>query len=440
MNRESFPIPDPSSATTYLDESIPLGQRLLRAGLITHAQLAQALREQRQTSMRFGEVCLEHHWLTPQDFYQFTSAYSLGLGEILVARGLIGFDQLRITLAQQQRFARRIGEVLMWKGWITKEQLTDVLQEQRHIRKRSSLNAWQALQGVFLDQPQLLEPIDDDEWVEGTPNQATQNRPKSEMNLKIDPQPTASLPTSVNRDLESTTLGIPAHLRFSVEPPQISKTLPSSEGTVPPQYEHKIASLELQLELQQKEWDRQADEMNQQILIFQTQYQQRIGLLEGELRRSRQKLAEFGIDESEPSPYQAEIDALKAKLKVQQTEHRQLQQALADQYQAQIDNFETQLEQQRHRLTQTAETNSHYQQHLTRLQADLSESRSKHQAELEALAQDYLQQIDVLEDQLEGYQSLQQAFDQLQSKYDQLVIELTQAKTDVESLRDQLYS
>ncbi|NJO85635.1 MAG: hypothetical protein HC818_02295 [Synechococcaceae cyanobacterium RM1_1_27] len=115
--------------------NLPLGQRLLRAGLLTRPQLAQALREQQQNHLRLGEICLEHGWIEPEDLYKFTASHELCLGEVLVAMGSLQPNQLRVALAQQRRFGRRLGEILAWKGWVGTDVLNQALEIQAQLKQ-----------------------------------------------------------------------------------------------------------------------------------------------------------------------------------------------------------------------------------------------------------------------------------------------------------------
>ncbi len=315
MSQPFFP---PSQNAPESSVRLPLGQKLLRAGLITQAQLAQGLREQHESRLKFGEVCLGHQWLSAEEVYQFTPAYSLAVGEILVTQGYIHFDQLRIALAQQHRYGRKLGEILIWKGWIRPQELETVLEQQQVIRQRRSQNAWQALQGVFLDQPHWLD----------TPDQKGPNDldPYAQDEGTLQDE-TSSLPSDIpgsdpfGGDVWAefvTPDGARPHRSpgsFQASDPEsvleFARSVECRSGYSEQYYQQKLASLELQLELQQREWDQQANSINQQIAVFQTQYQQRIALLEGELIRQKQDNQAL-IAEREG--LQAQVQQLKAEI------------------------------------------------------------------------------------------------------------------------------
>ncbi|MBR8829055.1 MAG: hypothetical protein DSM107014_14345 [Gomphosphaeria aponina SAG 52.96 = DSM 107014] len=52
------------------------------------------------------------------------------LGEILVQKQLISYDQLEEVIAKQQDSKKKLGELLLEEELISRETLTEVLQEQ----------------------------------------------------------------------------------------------------------------------------------------------------------------------------------------------------------------------------------------------------------------------------------------------------------------------
>lgn len=110
----------PKSANGKADAA-KLGEYLIQKGLITQAQLSEALSQQARTQnylgerMLLGDILIQRGWLSPQK-----------LGEVLV------------TQQQQQsdRAPRRLGEMLMMRGFITPEQLARVLAQQSWLHQR----------------------------------------------------------------------------------------------------------------------------------------------------------------------------------------------------------------------------------------------------------------------------------------------------------------
>lgn len=60
----------PPEAPTAKDSAIPLGQRLIHAGLISPEQLAEALRLQTEWGSRLGDLILAMGWVKPLAFYR----------------------------------------------------------------------------------------------------------------------------------------------------------------------------------------------------------------------------------------------------------------------------------------------------------------------------------------------------------------------------------
>ncbi len=411
-------IPEPPSDMTGLGESttgslvsqakepIPLGQQLLQAGLLTKAQLAQALREQQQTHLRFGEVCLEKQWISPQQLYQFTSSQSLCLGEILVARGFLEFDQLRIALAQQRRYGRKLGEILIWKGWIQPAVLEQILAEQEQLRGMPEVNAWQALsrsvpEGFDQVEATAAEDLEDLDLVD----------------LASAPQMGGSQRAElvVRGSLES--LAPAAEPQIMPEPTEIPfSDLELETGTPTTQltgYRNRVAALELELEMQQREWDATIQRMNEQVLEFQRAYQERIQTLENRLQQVQQERSEA----------EAEL------VRVHQLQVFQLRELLAER-QAEL---QSRLDQQAQQATAHAALVNSYQQRIQELEAQqaklrqaIAEGQGSQQAQLIQLRQALEKERTALAEQQQQAQQQEILLLQLYRNIDELETNLAQ--------------
>ncbi len=405
-------IPEPPSDMTGVGESttrflvsqakdrIPLGQQLLQAGLLTKAQLAQALREQQQTHLRFGEVCLEKQWISPQQLYQFTSSQSLCLGEILVARGYIEFDQLRIALAQQRRYGRKLGEILIWKGWIQPAVLEQILAEQEQLQGMPEVNAWQALsrsvpEGFDQVEAAAAEDLEDLNLVD----LASAGSQRAEL--------------VVRGSLES--LAPAAEPQIMPEPTEIPfSDLELETGTPTTQltgYRNRVAALELELEMQQREWDATIQRMNEQVLEFQRAYQERIQTLENRLQQVQQERSEA----------EAEL------VRVHQLQVFQLRELLAER-QAEL---QSRLDQQAQQATAHAAVVNSYQQRIQELEAQQAQQARQ---EVEHLRT----QLQKLSQTLKQMQPLQQRYQALTQQVQPLVQRLNQAKAHIAQLGEAL--
>lgn len=95
-----------------------LGARLVSQGLITEEQLEAALRQQRRTYARLGQLLLDDGAITFDKLEEAldrhrTEAPQLPLGEFMVDLGYITRDALESALARQQEDFQRLGDVLV---------------------------------------------------------------------------------------------------------------------------------------------------------------------------------------------------------------------------------------------------------------------------------------------------------------------------------------
>lgn len=146
-----------SSSTETQRQARKLGEYLIERGLITHKQLEEALEEQRMFWKKFqgvreplGNILIKSGMLTPQalatalvtqqqdKLHGGSKPSPEYLGEYLVAKGVITSQQLQTVLTEQLRLQQRgksmlIGELLIHGGHVTRELLEQVLAEQREV-------------------------------------------------------------------------------------------------------------------------------------------------------------------------------------------------------------------------------------------------------------------------------------------------------------------
>lgn len=326
-----------AAADGEAESSLPLGQRLLRAGLISQSQLAQALREQQQNHLKLGEVCLEHGWLTPAALYRFLPSQSLSLGEILVALGHLDFEQLRVALAQQRRYGRKLGEILTWKGWVQPAILDRALDVQVQLQRMASPNAWEALQPFLAKDPKPE--------VQLTPQRAaTPGREALAQDLAV-PEEARRESTVQPPSLESAAGGdsIPGTLAAAASDPFADEPQPATLAD----YRKQVEALRLQIELQEQEWDRILANMNQQIADFQNQYQQRIQKLEATIRLQQAELQHQATLQQDLRVWREQLQRLETELALaraaEQKAQRQLQ-TQRDCYQSELEQLQEQIQ------------------------------------------------------------------------------------------------
>ena len=134
-------------------QPLKLGDYLVTQGIVTAAQMAQALRAQqvaRASGKRrpLGDILVRLGWLTPEQLVQAlvqqqqekVQPHAIQvperLGEYLVAAGLITTDEFATVLTQQVALRQRggdmlLGELLIGGGYLTPDALEQVLERQR---------------------------------------------------------------------------------------------------------------------------------------------------------------------------------------------------------------------------------------------------------------------------------------------------------------------
>ncbi len=361
-----------ASAADELESSLPLGQRLVRAGLLSQSQLAQALREQQQNHLKLGEVCLERGWLTLPDLYRFIPSQALSLGEILVALGYLDFEQLRVALAQQRRYGRKLGEILTWKGWVQQTTLDHALDVQVQLQRMASPNAWEALQPFLAGDPQptpevsaAVEPLVD-------PLQVIQLQSVAPAMGPVPPRPenpTAGLlaDAGIPQELKETELFPVVHdsrdskvepvpvaavdvshgMEPSPEAAALDPFVPEPQPVTLADYRKLVEALKLQIHLQEQEWDGILANMNQQIADFQSQYQQRIQKLEATIRLQQAEIQQQTTLRQDLTVWREQLQRLETDLAnaraAEQKAQRQLQ-TQQDCYQSELEQLQEQIQ------------------------------------------------------------------------------------------------
>lgn len=486
MNRSDPPNPSPwqtvhpTTPMNVLNDSqsfLPLGQQLLRAGLITQGQLAQALREQRENFMKFGEVCLIHRWITIEDLYRHTASHLLSLGEILIALNYIDIDQLKLALSQQRRFGRKLGEILLWKSWVTEEHLTYALRVQQHLRQAATPNAWEAL-AYYLQHNPVLPPAGanppapplESELLPSIPPTASPLPPITEevsapvLPPPVSPSPSKAAPSHSSAHRISSPAGAPVPAATTPQDILDVEKLRSQITT----YRNKIASLELQLEMQQQDWDALSLQMAQQVADYQAQYEQRIQQLEQSLQSSQAEFVEVADLRQKVEQLQTELELFQGYeqkyqllLKQQQAQTQELTQARFRIQQLEgelrlsqvtLQDKERALQQQQALVQQLEEQKQHLKhweaevKRAQRIEHEFQQLQQQHvlvTQELELLrsqASQWQEQSQQVQQLLQERQALLAQVEQLQSQLSQTVnsAELSSVKAERDVLRRQV--
>ncbi len=129
--------PVPPSNTLLFPSSRPLGEILLRAGLITEAQLQEALRTQQKLGSYkpIGQILVDREIITRKQLDLFLDQYHKWprIGEILVKNKMITKEQLEIALTHQKKTGRRLGETIVELNYATEEAVRQALCAQLNI-------------------------------------------------------------------------------------------------------------------------------------------------------------------------------------------------------------------------------------------------------------------------------------------------------------------
>jgi len=105
-----------------------LGDLLVENGLLTEAQLLEALETQRREKKLLGEIIVDLGFTTKEKLDStLARQYGSRLGEFLIGRGLISFDQLQSAMDEQRNSMKSLGEILIDKGYIAEADLMEGL-------------------------------------------------------------------------------------------------------------------------------------------------------------------------------------------------------------------------------------------------------------------------------------------------------------------------
>jgi type IV pilus assembly protein PilB len=118
--------------------SVRLGELLLAEGLVTPAQLDEALRVQgaRPHYTPLGHILVSQGIVTRDQLMTILERHrrSSRLGDLLIKSGDIDRTQLETALIERRQTGQPLGEVLVQRGYISEERLRLALCRQLHIR------------------------------------------------------------------------------------------------------------------------------------------------------------------------------------------------------------------------------------------------------------------------------------------------------------------
>ncbi len=103
-------------------------------GLLTESQLLDALQTQNRERKLLGEIIVQQGYTTKEKLdAALAHQYGSKLGEILINKGLITFDQLLQCFEEQKNSSKSVGELLIDNGFMKEADLMEGLSKQYDI-------------------------------------------------------------------------------------------------------------------------------------------------------------------------------------------------------------------------------------------------------------------------------------------------------------------
>lgn len=101
-----------------------LGELLVQKGWLTWEQLEEALKLQQKSAKKPGEVLLERGFITKKEIQ------TLHLGEILVKNGWLSWEHLGKALEMQRQTGKILGAILLENKFVSQKNLYQALADQ----------------------------------------------------------------------------------------------------------------------------------------------------------------------------------------------------------------------------------------------------------------------------------------------------------------------
>ncbi|NJK63336.1 MAG: hypothetical protein HC921_12225 [Synechococcaceae cyanobacterium SM2_3_1] len=430
---------------------VALGEDLLRAGLLTPAQLAQAMYDKTETGLSLGEICLENGWMDLDQLYRRIPTHALRLGEILLLGQCITINQLQQVVSQQRRQPdTKLGDLLIQQLGIPQEAIEWAITEQENLRQLALPDSWQ----VFQDPVQLssLPPIE----APSPPENDTAPVILSVESAVPDPPPASSEPEETSPDLGALITDVSAADIAAEAPELFSPDSTPDETTKTPIFENRQLQEQLALMeqdrkvyveenhslLRQLQEARLAEQENllliQHLTASNSQSQQRINHLEAVLSRfEEQEQQSQARLQADTEQLNQQITALQQEIEILQQQRQELEQRLA-----QDQNRLQELEQQSQQLANhEQQLQSKTQQALQQLKDQLAQAQEQIQAKTSDLQMLQDERADLQEDLAVARRQLDELELQRQTALDdatELSDQLTEQQQQEESLSAQL--
>ncbi|MBC7545391.1 MAG: hypothetical protein H7338_21910, partial [Candidatus Sericytochromatia bacterium] len=114
-----------------------MGQLLLNLGMLTVAQLSEALKIQESAGGRLGEILITHGFIQREQMHAILKAKrdSLLLGQLLVSAGHITDAQLQMAMKEQADTSQLLGNILVQRGFCQEITLKSALRRQGYLNR-----------------------------------------------------------------------------------------------------------------------------------------------------------------------------------------------------------------------------------------------------------------------------------------------------------------
>jgi len=115
-----------------------IGQLLLQKGLVNADQLAHAIGEQKRTGLHLSKIITRLGFISEEQMTgvlseQVQTSEHKRIGELLMEKGYITYEQLDHALDEQRKTGLRLGKMLMQLGYMSEERLIEILSAQLEI-------------------------------------------------------------------------------------------------------------------------------------------------------------------------------------------------------------------------------------------------------------------------------------------------------------------
>lgn len=377
MNPPTSPTPTAIEQEKF---EIRLGEALNRAGLLTPAQLAQAMWEKADNPLMLGELCMQHGWVAPRDLYPLIPVELVRIGEILMLHGYLELEHIHQALIQQRQHPeRKLGEILVQQGWVQPHWLEWALDKQQRLRRqKGAANSWEVMVeqwSTIPDQPPLyVSPLQ----VAQETYRVTQ---QYKAQLERYQEQIAILEAQLEQQRQQQQLLVEQSLQ------QVADHQARQQ-----EQQQRIAQLEAQIQQgteQQKAAQQRIRELEEQLQAQQAQGSAQLQAAQAELETLRRRCHELTEWQSQAKHQLQKLGSrLQEQQKIQQDQAQQLQEQThlrhtLQQMEAQVAALNQSLQEHQHQLQLAQSTKQRLTADLAHVRQEAAEATHRLQVQLQ---------------------------------------------------------